>query len=43
MFKVIHQSVEMKSVEFKEQLNRVNWVTPTSFLEQLSMYVVILK
>lgn len=43
MFKVIHQSVEQKSVDFKDQLNRVNWVTPTSFLEQLSMYVTILK
>ena len=40
---MIHQSVEVKSVEFKDQLNRVNWVTPTSFLEQLSMYVEILK
>jgi len=33
IFKCIHQSVEQISVKFKEQLNRVNWVTPTSFLE----------
>ena len=33
IFKTIHQSVERLSVSFKEQLNRVNWVTPTSFLE----------
>jgi len=43
IFKCIHQSVEQMSVRFKEQLNRINWVTPTSFLEQLSMYVTILK
>jgi dynein heavy chain len=43
MFKVIHQSVEKKSEEFKEQLNRKNYVTPTSFLEQLAMYRQILK
>ena len=33
VFKVIHQSVEAMSHTFKEQLGRVNWVTPTSFLE----------
>ena len=43
IFKCIHQSVESISVEFKESLNRINWVTPTSYLEQLSMYVTILK
>lgn len=43
MFKSIHQSVEHISVKFKDQLNRVNWVTPTSFLEQLNMYATILK
>jgi len=43
IFKCIHQSVEAISVDFKESLNRVNWVTPTSYLEQLSMYVTILK
>lgn len=43
IFKEIHQSVERASVDFKEQLNRVNWVTPTSFLEQLNMYAQILK
>ena len=43
IFKCIHQSVETMSGKFKEQLNRINWVTPTSYLEQLNMYVVILK
>ena len=43
MFKNIHQSVEVKSAEFLEQLSRRNYVTPTSFLEQLAMYRLILK
>jgi dynein heavy chain len=43
MFKNIHQSVEVKSTEFLEQLSRRNYVTPTSFLEQLAMYRLILK
>jgi len=42
MFKDIHQSVEKKSAEFLEQLRRRNYVTPTSFLELLSMYKTIL-
>lgn len=42
VFKVIHQSVEAMSVRFKDELARINWVTPTSFLEQLNMYVQIL-
>lgn len=43
MFKSIHMSVSRKSVEFADQLNRKNYVTPTSFLEQLNMYMQILK
>jgi len=43
MFKEIHQSVERKSAEFKDQLNRSNYVTPTSFLELLSAYSSILR
>lgn len=43
MFKNIHQSVERKSAEFKAQLNRANYVTPTSFLELLSSYANILR
>ena len=42
MFKNIHQSVEKKSQEFLDQLRRRNYVTPTSFLELLNMYKVIL-
>jgi dynein heavy chain, axonemal len=43
MFKCIHQSVERKSVSFKEQLRRSNYVTPTSFLELLAAYGTILR
>lgn len=43
MFTSIHQSVERKSTEFKDQLNRSNYVTPTSFLELLTAYSTILK
>jgi dynein heavy chain, axonemal len=42
MFKNIHKSVERKSKEFKDQLNRYNYVTPTSFLELLAAYGTIL-
>jgi dynein heavy chain len=43
MFKNIHKSVEEKSLEFKDQLNRQNYVTPTSFLELLATYATILR
>jgi len=43
MFKCIHQSVEVKSQQFLDELSRRNYVTPTSFLELLAMYRVILK
>ena len=42
MFKMIHQSVEEKSLQFKDELMRYNYVTPTSFLELLNMYKAIL-
>lgn len=32
-FKYIHQSVERTSEEFRDSLQRINYVTPTSFLE----------
>ena len=43
MFTAIHQSVELKSRQFKDQLNRSNYVTPTSFLELLAAYASILR
>jgi len=41
-FRVIHQSVERKSVEFYEILRRHNYVTPTSYLELLGMFKKVL-
>lgn len=43
MFKIMHQSVEEKVEEFKEQLRRISYVTPTSYLELLSTYKKVLK
>ena len=43
MFKIIHQSVEEKVDEFREVFRRISYVTPTSYLELLSMYKKILK
>jgi len=43
MFKIINQSVEVKSVEFKQAVRRINYVTPTSYLELLSMYKKLVK
>lgn len=42
MFKNIHKSVEQNSVLYKQELNRYNYVTPTSYLELLTMYKQIL-
>ena len=42
MFKNIHKSVEKISVRFKNELRRYNYVTPTSYLELLSLYKQIL-
>ena len=43
MFKIMHQSVELKSQRFLEELRRRNYVTPTSYLELLSLYKSILS
>lgn len=42
MFKIIHQSVEQKVIDFKDEFRRISYVTPTSFLELLSMYKKVL-
>ncbi len=43
MFKMIHQSVESKSRRFLQIMRRHNYVTPTSFLEFLTLYCDILR
>jgi dynein heavy chain len=42
MFKIMHQSVEIKSQKFLDELRRRNYVTPTSYLELLNLYKSIL-
>lgn len=42
-FKFVHQYVETMSIKFLKELNRHNYVTPTSYLELLNMYKIILQ
>jgi len=42
MFKNIHKSVEKTSNDFLLELSRHNYVTPTSYLELLTMYKQVL-
>lgn len=42
MFKTIHKNVESTSVQFRNQLRRYNYVTPTSYLELLTLFRNIL-
>jgi dynein heavy chain len=43
MFKIMHKSVEKISVKYAAELRRYNYVTPTSYLELLSMYKIVMK
>ena len=43
IFKVIHQSVEKMSFRFKDEMRRISYVTPTSYLELLSTYKKVFK
>lgn len=38
MFKYMHKSVERTSVDYRNELRRINYVTPTSYLELLNLY-----
>lgn len=38
MFKIIHQSVEVMTEKYLDEMRRINYVTPTSYLELLSTY-----
>lgn len=42
VFKNIHKSVERDSIKFLDELRRHNYVTPTSYLELLTMFRTIL-
>lgn len=39
----IHQSVAEKSLQFKAELSRHNYVTPTSYLELLGLFSTMVK
>lgn len=39
----IHQSVAEKSLQFKAELSRHNYVTPTSYLELLGLFSTMIK
>jgi dynein heavy chain len=43
MFKFMHKSVERTSLDYRNELRRNNYVTPTSYLEILSMYKQIVE
>jgi dynein heavy chain, axonemal len=43
MFKTIHQSVEKMRERFLDEMRRISYVTPTSYLELLSTYKKTLK
>lgn len=38
MFKYMHKSVERVSAQYRQELRRINYVTPTSYLELLNLY-----
>ncbi len=39
----MHKSVEKISVKYSTELRRFNYVTPTSYLELLSMFKIVMK
>lgn len=41
MCKTAHKSVENISIQFSQELRRFNYVTPTSFLELLTMFKTV--
>jgi dynein heavy chain len=43
MFKAIHKSVEHMSRKYRAEVNRHNYVTPRSYLEQLTLFRKILE
>jgi dynein heavy chain len=43
VFQAIHQSVARNSTMYREQLRRYNYVTPTSFLELITMFKTLLN
>lgn len=42
-FKTMHKSVEKISVQYRNELRRYNYVTPTSYLELLTMFKTVMR
>jgi len=42
-FKVMHKSVEKISIRYASDMRRINYVTPTSYLELLTTYKNVMK
>jgi len=42
VFKTMHKSVESISEKFLDELKRHNYVTPTSYLELINIFKIIL-
>ena len=42
-FKYMHKSVEKISIQYKNELRRINFVTPTSYLELLTMFKQVMS
>ena len=42
MFQYIHCTVEQISIDYRTQLNRYNYVTPTSYLQLLAIFIKLL-
>lgn len=42
-FKTMHKSVEKISDQYRNELRRYNYVTPTSYLELLTMFKTVMK
>jgi len=42
IFKIIHQSVEAITIRYLDEMRRINYVTPTSFLELLNAFTKVL-
>lgn len=43
IFKTVHKSVEIISVDYLNKLRRHNYVTPMSYLELLNMFRLVMK
>lgn len=43
MCQMMHSSISVLSEEYKQELKRINYVTPTTYLELISLFKSILQ